>query len=411
MGLHKNTPPMSGRMGTLWTLSSIRNAALVEYGCMGHMIYSRIFLNRVGVTDSCKMYATHIDETDISLGDTKRLNKAVDEIIKRDNPQVLFLIPSTVPTVIGTDLPALCKELQPEHPNVPIIAFGNGSFDVYGHQGIRDTLVILAKNLTKEIKKTKKPTFNIIGSCADMFRYYADCEEIKRIMKGAFDMEPVCVMTSDTSVKDIKDMGSAHINLVIRNEGEEVAKYLNTKFRTPYLLSRPYGIDGTVNWINEISQICSLKVNEDFIKQEVQDIKTRLLPAMPVLNHMIRSHKEEATISIGGHYDVVRGILSYALNEFGLYKGDCWCDCSDMADDNLPFFNEEQLSNAINSKNKGILMASGEVLKKVNGNMDMQISNPDLKWRLNPYEPPMVGFRGAIHLSSLWLNSLLDQDE
>lgn len=54
-------------------------------------------------------------------------------------------------------------------------------------------------------------------------------------------------------------------------------------------------------------------------------------------------------------------------------------------------------------------MASGEALKWAKRNIDLQISNPDIKWRLNPYESPFIGFRGAINLVNLWLNGLLDK--
>ena len=93
MGLYKFRPPFSGRMGTLWTLAPIRGAVLLEYGCMGHMNYARVFLSRAGVPDACKLYSTHIDETDIALGGTERLERAVAAVAQRDKPPVLFLLP------------------------------------------------------------------------------------------------------------------------------------------------------------------------------------------------------------------------------------------------------------------------------------------------------------------------------
>ena len=80
MGLHRFKPVPSGRMGILWSLAPIRNSALLEFGCMGHMLYGRVFLNRAGVTDACKLYSTHIDETDVALGGVARLNRAVADI-------------------------------------------------------------------------------------------------------------------------------------------------------------------------------------------------------------------------------------------------------------------------------------------------------------------------------------------
>lgn len=404
MGLHKFKPAPSGRMGTLWTLASIRDAALLEFGCMGHMLYGRVFLNRAGVADACKLYSTHIDETDISLGSTERLSRAVADIAKRDKPRVLFLLPSAVPEVIGTDMPALCRELQPDYPDMRLLPFGCGGFDTGQHRGIREALLLLAETLPKDVPKTSVPTFNLIGSCADLFRFQADAGEILRLMEGAFGMRPVCVLTSDTSVEQIEGMGGAHINLVIRREGEPAARHLKQRFGTPYLLRRPYGIDGTAQWLEEAARISGLTADADFLKAEREISRRRLGPAMPYFRHIVRSHPDEAALTLGGHADVVRGILSFGCGELSLSQGTCWCDCPDMGDESIPYFTEDQWAGVVLNHKKGCLMASGEALELAGRSGELQISNPDSKWRLHPHDPPFVGFRGAVHLANLWIN-------
>lgn len=409
MGIHRFKPPMSGRMGTLWTLASIRDAALIEYGCMGHMQYGRMFLNQAGISEGCKLYSTHIDEADISLGDTRRLNHTIAQIVERDRPKIVFLLPSSVPTIIGTDLTAICEELQPEYPDVLLLPFGYGGFDIYGHRGVQEALLLLVKTLPKDIEKTEEPTFNIIGSCADLFRFHADAEELIRIMNGAFGMKKLCVMTSDTSVNQIENMGGAHINLVIRQEGEAAAKQLKKRFGTPYLLARPYGVEGTLRWIDKIAKISGLTPNNSFIKLEKEKIMKQISPAITAFKHITREHPDEVRISLGGHADVVKGILSYAEQELSLIRGTCWCDCESMTSEEISYFSEDEWVQAIASEKNGLLMASGEALKWAKRNTDLQISNPDIKWRLNPYESPFVGFRGAINLVNLWLNEILEQ--
>ncbi|MGF7059871.1 nitrogenase component 1 [Brassicibacter mesophilus] len=408
MGLHRFKPIPSGRMGILWTLATIRDAAIVEFGCMGHMLYSGLTLKHTGVHDACKLYSTHIDETDIALGGTSRLNHTIDNIIKRDNLRVIFLLPSSIPEVIGTDIPALCEELQPKYLGVRLLPFGYGGFDIIQHKGVQETLLLLAKTLPVDTKKTLQPTFNIIGSCADLFRFQADAREILRIMEGAFGMKPVCVMTSDTSIEEIEKMGSAHINLVIRREGEPAAKHLQKRFGIPYLLGRPYGIDGTIQWIKEIAKISGLTADIAFIKEGREISWRRLVPVMPNFRHIVRSHPDEAALSLGGHADVVSGILSFGCEELFLYKGTCWCDCPNMGSEDIPYFSEDQWIQVIQAHKKGYLMASGEALEWGGHNTELQISNPDIKWRLHPYEPPLVGFRGAVHLANLWINENIE---
>ena len=153
-----------------------------------------------------------------------------------------------------------------------------------------------------------------------------------------------------------------------------------------------------------------LVLNTPFIQIETENANEQIIPAMPVFNHAIRSHPDEATLFVGAHADIVKGVIDFGVNELSLNKGACWCDCSEMADRDFPYFTEERWMQAIqSSQGDGIVMASGEALEWAQRNMALQISNPDTYWRLNPYEPPFVGFRGAIHLAGLWLNELLDQ--
>ena len=101
MGLYKTTPLQSGRMGTLWCLSGIRESAVVEYGCMGHMVYGRTFLHRMGSQGS-RLYSTHISETDIAMGDTSRLKRSVEQVSEMEDIRAIFLLASSTPEVAGT---------------------------------------------------------------------------------------------------------------------------------------------------------------------------------------------------------------------------------------------------------------------------------------------------------------------
>lgn len=410
MGLHQFTPPMSGRMGTLKTLATIRDAALIEYGCMGHLLYGRVFLNQAGVWEGCKLYSTHIDEADISLGDTGRLARSIAEVAGRDQPRVIFLLPSAVPTIIGTDLPAICRELQPEYPDVPLIPFGCGGFNEHGYRGVQEALLLLARTLPRAMERTRRPTYNIIGSCADMFRFHADAGELQRVLKGAFGMEAICVMTSGTSVTQLEQLSSAHVNLVIRREGVPAAEHLQKRFGTPYLFGRPYGIEGTVKWLHAVKELIGLDPNHAFIKEEASRANAQMEPAEPVFRHVRRSHPDEATLSIGGHADVVEGVLRYATQELSLNQGICWCDCPEMASASVPYYSEEAWTSAITAQRKGMVMAGGEALVWAGKSPELQLANPDVKWRLSPYEAPFVGFRGAVHLAGLWLNAVLEQE-
>jgi nitrogenase molybdenum-iron protein alpha/beta subunit len=406
MGLHRFKPMPSGRMGILWTLAGIREAAIVEFGCMGHNLYSGAALRRGGIYEGfgAPLFTTYIDETDISMGDSTRLTATISRVIQTDHPKVIFLQPSAVPEVIGTDLVAISNVMQPDFPETRIIPIGHGSFAISQHRGVQEALLALAKTLPADIGRSAEPTYNIIGSCPDLFRFHADAAELARLMRGAFNMAPSCILSSDTSVTDIENMGAAHINLVIRREGLPAAQTLYKRFGTPFICGRPYGIRGTSDWLREAGKALGMEPDGRFIEAEQSLALAQIDYARDYLENNEWSYPDEAVVSIGGHADVVAGILKFATTELPLRKGVCWCDCPEMSEDAIPYFSEADWIPVVREHKKGYLMFSGEALKWAGKNTQLQITNPDTGWRLHPYEPPFLGYRGAVNLANLWIN-------
>lgn len=405
MGLHRFKPMPSGRMGIFWTLSGIKDSAVIEFGCMGHNIYSGGSLRTAGVYEEkgARLYTTYIDETDIAMGDTRRLEDTIRHVIASDRPKVIFLQPSAVPEVVGMDLAAIVRVLQ-EKFEVPLIPIGRASFAMTQHRGVQEALRDIVKAVPLDAERGEVPTYNIIGSCADLFHYGADALEVRRLMKGAFGMEPVCVLSHDCTVEDIQSMGRTHVNLVLRREGISAAKVLEKRFGTPYVVGRPYGVKGTTAWLRQVGEALHTPPKEGFIQAEETVCDDMLDRAWHSLHNIQWSYPEEAALSLGGHIDVVEGILRFATEEMPLHKGVCWCDDPEQATEEIPYFSEEQWAPVVAAHGSGFLMCSGEALLWAGKNTSLQISNPDIGYRLHPWEAPFMGYHGAVQLVNLWMN-------
>lgn len=406
MGLHRFKPMPSGRMGIFWTLASIKEAAVVEFGCMGHNLYSGGSLRSYGIYEGygAPLYTTYIDETDIAMGDTHRLDATIREVIKNEHPKVIFLQPSAVPEVIGMDMVAIANLMQPDFPEAEIIPLGHGSFAISQHKGIEECMRVLAEKMPRDVPKSEVPTFNIIGSCADLFNFGADALEFRRLMKGAFGMEKLCVFTSDCSVTDIRNMGAAHVNLVIRREGIPAAKELEKRFGTPWIFGRPYGVNATTEWLKNVGKLLGVEPDAEFIRAETSTLELMFDRPRRTLKNNQWSYPDESVLTIGGHYDVVKGIRDYAVKDMYLTPGPAWCDCPEMGDDDIPYFDESKWAPICENHQKGYLMFSGEALRWAGKNLSLQISNPDVGQRMHPWGMPFVGYHGAAHLLNLWIN-------
>lgn len=403
MGLYKTTPLQSGRMGTLWCLSGIRESAVVEYGCMGHMVYGRTFLHRLGSQGS-RLYSTHISETDITMGDTGRLKRAVAQVSEMDDIRVIFLLASSTPEVAGVDLGAAALELSAVFPNIPIIPMGTGGFDRTGSKGVEETLLRLAKSLPKSARRTDHLSFNLIGSCADIYRFGADAAELARIVEGAFHADLLCCMTSDTSISALEQMGSAHFNLVLRREGMSAAEHLEKMFGTPWLYARPYGIQGTLDWVKQAEERLNLIVDREFLTHEKRCVLEQAKPLLTVLSRYLHTHTMDSRLVLCGHGDVVAAIAEYGKRELGFEQIECYCDDPGMATPEMSYLTDE-LKEMLSRREDGFLMASGELLQMAGRDRMLQISLPDDRWH-HRYEPPFMGFRGAVHLLTMLANDM-----
>ena len=406
MGLSRFKPMPSGRMGIFWTLSSIKESAVVEFGCMGHNLYSGGLLRQSGIYEGygAPLYTTYIDETDIAMGQTYRLEATIRQVADTDRPKVIFLQPSAVPEVIGMDMYAIANVLQEEFPETRLVPLGHGSFAISQHKGVEEALTAIVKALAEDTGKTEKPSYNVLGTCPDLFNFGADLLEIERMMTGAFGMEAICRLSSKCSITDIRRIGAAHVNLVIRREGIPAAEYLKKRFGTPYVYCRPYGVKGTTRWLRAVGEALGTPPAEEFIAAEEKLLHDQLYRPNRTLESNAWSYPEEAVLTIGGHYDVVKGIRAFATEEMPLKKGPCWCDCPEMGDAQIPYYPEEKWIPVVEAHNKGYLMFTGEALKWYGKNTQLMISNPDIQHRLHPYDAPLVGYHGAVHLVNLWLN-------
>ena len=406
MGLYRFKPMPSGRMGIFWTLSPIRDSAVVEFGCMGHTLYNGGLLRQSGIYEGygAPLYTTYIDETDIAMGQTYRLEATIRQVVATDKPKVVFLQPSAVPEVIGMDMYAIANLLQDEFPETRLVPLGHGSFAISQHKGVEEALTAIVKALAEDAESVDGNSYNVVGTCPDLFNFGPDMLEIQRMMRGAFGMECLCGLTSRCGIDDIRRMGAAKVNLVIRREGIPAAEYLKKRFGTPYVYGRPYGIQGTTRWLKEVGESLGKEPDGNFIADEEKLLHDQCYRSYRALETNSWEYPEEETLTIGGHYDVVKGIQEYATKEMPLKKGVCWCDCPEMGDSEIPYFPEEKWIPVVKEHTKGYLMFTGEALKWFGKNTELMISNPDIQHRLHPWDAPLVGYHGAIRLLNLWQN-------
>lgn len=390
MGLYKYYSIPSDRMGALWTLLSIRGACILEFGTAGTTRFALNNFHKMKGVQNSQLYTTHLDENDIAMGDVSRMDKAINDIVKEGLVTNIFLMSSTVSSVIGIDLEAYCYIYSEKYPHINFIYISNDGFKGDWTLGVKNVLEILVDNIPKEVNKSENFTYNIIGACADDYNYEVDCMEVDRIMKDGFNGENVCTLTSNTSIKEIENMGAAHLNIVMRSEGEEAAKVLERNFGTPYVMGRPYGLKGTFEWIKKIEKEAKISIKKEFVENEEKLLKEKIDEASLALKNK--------SICLSGHYDVVIGIRNFMRDEIGININNIWCSSPSLSTEEVPFYEEKIWEEIILKGDYDILMGNGVVTNIGKENCKkLQIDLPNLVYsRGEQDDNPYVGFKGAL---------------
>ena len=387
MGLIKHFPTPSDRMGIIWSALPIKDAIVIEYGPAGTTHYGTELFMELGINIEKQLHSTHIGEDDIVMGETKRLKEAILEIDKIYSPKLIFVVGSSLTAVVTSDIKAVCKSVE-KIVNAKIIPFEHGGFRGDYSLGVKDFFNSF-KNIIQKQQEKDYTKYNIIGATHDFYRIGSDVEEIKNIMKQAFNMEVNCILPYECSVDSIINMDNACLNIVIRNEAVELAK----NFDTSYIYSLPYGYKMSLSFIKEIESILNIKAN-DKIKQKI----------IQKQNKNIKILKENCffpfNIYLEGNYDVIKSLSYFIEEELGLKVKKAFCSHSlkniDNDKDYICYIPEEEKLNELKNIKNSIIFGSEPTINYCdNTNTKVLISFPSFKNVFIANHYPFIFDKGA----------------
>ncbi len=413
--LYKYLPLPSDRMGVIWALSTIKDAYIIEYGPAGTTHYALEGLTQYNGELQAKLYTTHLEEEDLIMGDSGRLAETIKEVDEHYSPPVIFVLASSISSIVGVDIESICQELR-DKVRAKLICFTGGGFRGDYTQGLREVLTVLAGQIVQGPREKLKGTYNIIGGTIDAYNFAADLQEIQNIMSGGFGYRAHTVFTANTSIKEIEQASQAEFNLVLRSEGLQCAEILQEKYGMPFVYGSPYGIKGTYQWVKKIEAACSSKGNELFFKDQAGKGQKHLHKFV----HTAFTYGNMTAI-LSGAYDFALGILPFLRDELKLEikkilirhkeKGFAAALPAPLREIILFDSDEQQMSQLIAESNPSLLLGDGVLLELgAHVPVRLQLANPNLTHMIKFYaHTPFMGFNGAVYLTEVLLNHLQAQ--
>lgn len=394
-------PTPSDRMGIIWSLLNVRGSLILEYGPSGTTHYSMGLYGGLGIKFQNRLFTTHMSEDDVVMGDVTRLEQALLELDKAYEPEVIFVVASSVTAVIGTDIKGVCNYMQ-QDVKAKLIAFEQGGFRGDYSVGVAETYKLLAKHLPKSGIAVRKGCYNIIGASAWHYRVASDLWEVKELLNEALQMQCNACLCNETSVAELAELGAAEVNIVLSYEGLEAAKLLQAKFGTPYVYATPYGYKGTLSFLEQVGAAVG-RTPEAMVLMRL-NMKQKGLSMLQMLSMMTGVQKKPRAI-LKGEYDTILGIAAF-LEEAGFAVEQRLCE---HAVKNAPepeavtHFSEEKEWLAIMRTAKDMLVLADEVALTQcdDSNMKVLISCPYLKGSQIAKHFPFMGEKGADYLLEL----------
>ena len=394
MEIYKYLPLGSDRMGILWTLSSIEDSCILEFGPAGTTHYAIEGIGSLNSGEGARTYSTHMEEKDVTFGKMEKLEKAILELDENIAPKYIFVMASSIASIIGADVKATCKQLAPS-VKAKLIPIEVGGFKGDYAKGVEEALLLVAKHLVKEPIQ-KKETYNLLGCNIDQYQYQSDCNEIIRMMDAFFDKKVQAIFTASTTVADLESAAEASLNIVLRKEALPVAKWMEETFGIPYVYQKPYGTQGTTTFIKAVSEKSKWPINEGSLSKEVGEVKRQMMQ----LKRYFYSYTGCKKCAIYGDYDTTLGLKS-VLEELGLEvdKAQVIHSIKENNSNLSTGYSEKERGAYLKEKELYFLLADGATLKMPHqAKATMQVSNPNMDQVITYPYTPFVGIRGVLWL-------------
>ncbi len=183
-----------------------------------------------------KVFCSGLREIDAVMGnDDKLLENAIKAGLLFP-PSVYAVIGSPVPTVIGSDMRGIARELE-ERTGVPAFGFPANGLRLYD-RGISDALCALIRRFTMPSASVIPRGVNLLGSNPLDLGAGENASDIETAL-SARGFSVVSRMMMGASLEQVAALSRAQVNLVVTVSGFDAAKLLRESFGIPYVVGMP----------------------------------------------------------------------------------------------------------------------------------------------------------------------------
>lgn len=366
-----------------------------------------------------KIGCTRLFESDIIMGATDKLKKIIRQSDEAFHTKVMFVVGTCSADIIGEDIEAVCRGLQPQinAKLIPVIAGGFRGNSYTGMDlGLKALLPLIPKSAV-----TIKNTVNLIAPQASGNPgWQADLKWVKVVL-AELGIGVVTTFTHDTSLDEIAHAGQAQANLLLSREaGYDFARQMQTMHGVPLELSDiplPVGMENTGNWLRALGKLFDKSEKAEKIVTRGEDHVTGILRKRGLM--MIPRYRN-CRVALSSDMTLGIGMMRMLFNELEMILELLIFKSSSLQGEKIL---EEQLR-VIGISPKIVINADGYQVKEAlkNTEVDLVIGSAWEKYlaeelgikvafdvfsptnRISYISEPYMGYDGMIYLLQVFAN-------
>ena len=296
--------------GARVVLNPITDAYHIVHGPIGCASYTWDIRGSLSSGDDLyrNSFSTDLSEQDVIFGGEKKLAAAIEGIMEKHKPKLIFVYGTCIVGVIGDDIQAVCKSAEEKYkiPVIPVMAPGFSGNKSKGYKLACNALM----SLFKRNVLPKEEGINILGD----FNLAGEMWIVKEYLRK-IGVKVISKITGDANYEELSRASSASFNVVqCAGSMTYLAKAMEMEFGIPFIKISFVGVEDTKNSLLKIASLFNDKEILDRAIAFVNEEERRITPIVEGYKDNLKGKK--AAIYVGGGFKAISLIKQF--NELGI---------------------------------------------------------------------------------------------
>ena len=185
------------------------------------------------------VYISGLSEMEAIMGDDEKLIGDIVAAAEDLHPRFIAVAGTPIPTMTGFDFEAVAALIE-ERTSIPAFGFNTTGMKTYVHGASMALEAVARRFADRDVQKTPDLTANILGLTPLDFSVTGTEDSVTDFLEAS-GFRVLSRWAMGSSLEDLAQAGSAHVNLVVSSTGLGAAKGLQERFGTPYVVGLPIG--------------------------------------------------------------------------------------------------------------------------------------------------------------------------